>query len=374
MVDSLIRVCLRAEDAPLPSGDAEWLRLIALATEHGVAPLLWIRLKERDLPAAARAQLKAIYMKNTLRADALRAEQTRIVATFQEASIPLWTFKGPDLSESLFGDAAVRQVADIDLLIRPEDLTAADVLLARIGYARQARGELRLYANAQELLYMREAKHSHGGHGDTNNAEKRTAFAVDLHQRLLPYAERDPLAERIRAQGWTPENFLLSLCVNQITHRFSRLKYFLDVEAHLRLAGARVRWEEFLTAAQELDVAPGIFYSLDMVKRFAGAGVPEKVLDSLAPALREVTRMRRLLGRTLEEVVMRGPLRDGSAGARVALLCTRTGEARRRLLWRLLFPPESYLRQEQFAEPGAGVSSLQLRRLWRKLRSSKPAL
>jgi hypothetical protein len=196
---------------------------------------------------------------------------------------------------------------------------------------------------------------------------------VDLHQRLLPYAARDPLAERIRAGGATPENLVLYLCVNEVTHRFSKLKYLLDLDAHLRKAAATLRWEEVVPLAQELEVAPGVFYALGLALRLTGARVPEGVLSALRPPEREVVRVRRMLGGTLEEFAERCLARDGPAGARLALFCTRGGEARRRLLWRLLVPPEAYLRQELFADPGESLFSLQTRRLVRKLFGSRRA-
>jgi hypothetical protein len=373
-VETLVEICLHPDAVALPSGETEWKRIIELAIEHGVAPLLWLKLKDRPLLQQARAQLKAIYLKSVVRTDALRAEQSRIVAAFSGAGVALWTLKGPELCALLYGDATARQVTDLDLLIDPAALEGADALLTSLGYTRQVQGELAKYADAQELLFMGSVAKGDSNTEDTESTEKaKPAFAVDLHQRLLPYQERDPLGEEIRAHGFTAESLLLFLCVNQVTHRFARLKYFLDVEAQLRHNAGALQWDKFLALAGKLDCSPGVFHALDTACRFAGAAVPGEVLGELAPPPKEIARMRKILGETREEFFARGPARDGPAGFRVALLCTKRGQARRKLFWRLLLPPESYLRQELFAAPQEPLLSLRVRRVLRKIRGKAQA-
>ena len=359
MIPLLIDALLAPERARIPEDEPAWKQFFALATQHGVAPLLWLRLGKRELPAAARAQLQSIYLRNVIRIEALQAETAALIAALATAGVPVWTLKGPEVGRRLYGDSAARMVNDIDLLTRPSDFAAADLALAGAGYSRQARGDFSVFADAQELLYVKPTGQQDG-----------TPFAVDLHQRLQPYAPRDPFAERIRSAGFTEENLLLYLCLNEVTHRFAYFKHFLDVEAQLRRCGAAMQWEQFLAAARELDVVPGIFHALDLSVRFAGAPVPDAVVQALAPRASEATRFRRRVGATLQEFLARGPLRDGPGGARVTLLCMNPGAVRRQALWRMLVPPESYLRQELSADPREPLLKLRVRRWLRKLRTA----
>lgn len=357
---TLVALLARAEPPPAEMDEAAAGAVVRCALLHGVAPLLWLAAGGRDaFPPRARAHLRRIYVANLGCAERLLAEQQRLAGEFASRSLPLWTLKGPQLGIELYGDLAARQSADLDLLIRPEDLPASDRLLAELGYARAARGPIEDFREAQELLYLRIDKLE----PSPARPQPSFTFAVDLHQRLVPYAPRDPLAERVRASGWTPELLLLALAANAVTHRLSRLKYLLDVAAELRAAAPALDWNALVQAAAELDIAPGIFYVLEFAARLAGVELPESFLRRLRPAENERRRAGRILGATPAELAERGPAFDGPSGARVILLCARPGAPRWRILWRLLFPAAWYLRQEQNLEPGAWLLPYYLRRL-----------
>jgi hypothetical protein len=353
----LLALCIHPAECELPAGDAEWNALLPLALAHGVAPLLFVNLRERVLPVQVRDQLRHVYLSNSFRNEKLLAEQHRILEAFSKKSLAAWPLKGPHLSQKLYGDPAVRQVADLDLLIRPENLAACDDLLHSLGYTRQAQGDIASFRDAGELIYLRTAPDAAGSMN----------FAVDLQQRVLPYGRRDPLADRIRAQGLTPENLLLLLCVNQVAHRFSRLKYLLDVAACLRALPANFDWDDFTATAQRLDFTPGIYWSLVWAREAAGAPVPEHVLEELRPGWFSRRLAARALGDDPLTLLGRSASLDGPAGAWAILACTRGGLPRVRQFGRLLFPSPATLRQEFFDAPGRSIFYLYLVRLARKL-------
>jgi hypothetical protein len=353
----LLALCIRPAECELPAGDAEWNAVLPLALAHGVGPLLFAKLRERVLPVQARDQLRHVYLSNSFRNEKLLAEQQRILNAFSKKSLAAWSLKGPQLSQQLYGDPAVRQVTDLDLLIRPEDLAACDELLHSLGYTRQAQGDIASLRDAGELIYLSSSAEPAGS----------INFAVDLQQRVLPYGRRDPLADRIRAQNLTPENLLLLLCLNQIAHRFARLKYLLDVAACLRALPVNFDWNDFTAAAQFLHFTPGIYWSLRWARDAAGAPVPEHLLEELRPGWSSRWLAARALGDDPLALLARGALLDGPAGAWSILACTRPGLPRLGQFWRLLFPPPATLRQEFFDAPGRSILYLYLLRFTRKL-------
>ncbi len=359
-IRQLIVLCLRPRDCELPSSEAEWKSILLLAVAHGVAPLLHIQCKERELPNSIRAKLRALYVANSFRNEKLLAEQQRLFAAFSEKSISVWPLKGPHLAEKLYGDFATRQFADLDLLIQPGDLSACDAVLQSLGYFRQTHAAITTLRDAGELIYLRSAP---------DTAESFT-FAVDLQQRVLPYGRRDPLAGRIRAHGMTPENLLLLLCVNQVAHRFARLKHLVDVAAWLRALPENFNWDDFTAAARELDFTPGIYLSLLWARDAAAAPVPASVISSLRPGANTLRSLARSLGADPVETLARCAALDGPAGAWAILACTRSGLPRARQFARLLFPPPATLRQEFFATPGRPIFYLYLARLVRKIPSA----
>jgi len=371
--ERLLACCVSPGECAIPADAPAWDELLPLALFHGVAPLLYANLKGHDLPEPIRAQLRSIYVANSRRNEQLLAEQARILAAFSEKSISVWPLKGPQLGAQLYGDAAIRQVADMDLLIRPADLVACDGVLASLGYARQAPGDIAGLRDAGELIYLkdagREADQGKNGGSEEGPAWRpgQMTFAVDLQQRVLPYGQRDPLADRIRSLGMTAENLLLSLCVNQVAHRFARLKYLLDAAACLRKHGAALDWPAFLAVARELDFAPGIYLSLAWARSLADVRVPQDVLVALRPDWFTRRFAARVLGDDAVTTLLRGAALAGPYGALAILAATRPGPARWRQLWRMLFPPAAYLRQVFAAAPDDPLLPLYVRRLMGKL-------
>ena len=335
------------------SGEHSWEALIRLAAEQGVAPLLAVRTRHLRLPVPVRERLESIYSSNSIRNLRLAAEESRISAAMTAAGLRHWPLKGPSLSERLYGDIGVRQVSDLDLLVEPANLARADALLADLGYSRHTSGAIESLSAAQELIYVRGFSPSPSS-PVTSHQPPVTAFHLDLHQRLLPYVRRDPLAARVFAHGMTKENLLLYLCANQITHRFARLRYLCDVTAFLEREGASVEWDGFLSAARRMPWGPGVGLALDWAVAFAPASVPPRVLQSLRPSPLGDLLLRRSLGDGAADAASRTRLLDGPGGAYVSLGSAYLGRPTAAgIAWRMMFPSRAYVREQTGAAEDA---------------------
>jgi len=118
----------------------DWGRLVALAEQHGVRPLLLQSLKAvcwDAVPPSVRLELERFFRFNAQRNLLLAGELLRLLRSFNENEVPVVTCKGPVLAEAVYGDLSLREFRDLDLLIREQDLVSAeDILLAR-GYEAQ---------------------------------------------------------------------------------------------------------------------------------------------------------------------------------------------------------------------------------------------
>ena len=108
------------------SGLIHWKSLFDLADNHGTLPLLYQALSslEDAVPADEMRTLKQSYQTNLHKALLLSRELIRIVESLTERGIEVMPYKGLALAEILYGDIALRQSGDIDLLIRPQDFGA----------------------------------------------------------------------------------------------------------------------------------------------------------------------------------------------------------------------------------------------------------
>lgn len=104
---------------------------------HGVAPLLHARLQNAGwLDEAMRQWLAGQYNFNRQRVTKMRVELQEILALFAQNNVPLMPLKGSILTATYYTDPALRPMADLDLLIRPDDLAPAARLLGQLGYER----------------------------------------------------------------------------------------------------------------------------------------------------------------------------------------------------------------------------------------------
>jgi len=127
------RIAAAAEDG------IDWAAFLSLLDRHRILALHDVlrQVLGSRLPDPVYAQLKS------RKADACRqallqtAELIRLNKAIRDRGIDVLPLKGTMLSLQLYGDPAMRLTNDIDLLVRPEALDAADRLLQAEGYRRR---------------------------------------------------------------------------------------------------------------------------------------------------------------------------------------------------------------------------------------------
>ena len=116
---------------------AAWQRIVELAQRQRVAPLLYARLKERVIlpPPEAAQHLRGIYLATFKRNARLLDEVGKILRALRAADIPVIPLKGAYLANGVYGNIGLRQIGDVDLLVKPVDLAKALEVLRTLGYA-----------------------------------------------------------------------------------------------------------------------------------------------------------------------------------------------------------------------------------------------
>jgi hypothetical protein len=114
-----------------------------LAAQHGVRPNLvqtLSRLSWELVPAKLRQALEAFQHHHLLRTLSVSNELVRVADGFSSSGIDFATFKGPILGLQLYGDLALREYSDIDIIVPATQLKRAEEVLAAMGY-RNAQGD-----------------------------------------------------------------------------------------------------------------------------------------------------------------------------------------------------------------------------------------
>ncbi len=184
-------LCLAARPHPDLARIREHLRdgidvdvVVELAAQHGVRPNLLRALSTLSwdrVPAAMRDALERFQHSHLLRALAVSNELIGLAAAFVDARIDFAAFKGPALAMQLYGDVALREYSDIDIIVPPAEADRAERVLAGRGY-RNAQGD-----QAFRRAFLRHQRQYAFVREDVD-------AAVDLHwdfsAELLPFPLR----------------------------------------------------------------------------------------------------------------------------------------------------------------------------------------
>ena len=229
---------LQAEQAAkidkLITNGIDWQAFLALVDRHRVPALAHAALGRHatgHLPEEIRSQVKARSDQARREALQLAAETVRLAKAFNAAGIELLPLKGQLHSLELYGDPALRQARDIDIMIKPADLDQADRLLLAEGY----RCELNLCAltPGQRRLFMAAQHH-------LVYANATTATEVEVHWTLTGLWTASEtavfwdLCQTKEVMGTTflhpgDEAQLLMLCDHGAGHGWYRLKWLGDI-------------------------------------------------------------------------------------------------------------------------------------------------
>jgi hypothetical protein len=270
------------------AGGVDWPRVVEVADAHGVAPLVGRNLAALgwpDVPPAARDALETAWRVNAARS-ALHAQAlARVLAGFANAGIPAIPMKGVALSASLYGDAAARTSADLDVLVPPSAVPRAFGVLAGLGYA--ATGDPSP-ADARDLarLLTRDARLLLESNIEQVFASPDAAGCpVELHWDI---AWRWPhgavgiadlwASARPRSFGgspalaMSPEWEVLYLAVHAARHRWSALKWLVDV--HEICARGAVDWARARERAARFGLADALDLTLGACAALLGTTIP----------------------------------------------------------------------------------------------------
>lgn len=227
--------------AALDLSAIDWQRFLALVDRHDVGVPVSTTVRNHlsgVVPPPVQGELLRREKRNSYHVLGQLAELARLVRSFAAEGVTVWPLKGPLMSWQLFGRADFRRSSDLDLLVRPEDLSPAERVLLSSGYIRVCPPPQT--TPRQWRFYNRFAHHS-------KHVQPERRHRVELHwsmanSHLLPPAlARDMVSRALpvdyagfTAPALTVEDTAMYLLIHGATHNWIQLKWLLDVAACLR--------------------------------------------------------------------------------------------------------------------------------------------
>jgi putative nucleotidyltransferase-like protein len=261
----------------------QWDEVFKQAAYHRVLPALYAALQGRtEVPASIHSALRARYLRHCQRAMRFSTELAGILQHFEAREIPVIAQKGPALAHLLYGDSAVREFGDLDLLVRPADVPRAVGALTELGYEKNLKLSPR-----QEKAYLQSGYEYVFGRGTERNLIELQwnllprFYAVDVKINDLFARSQQHEFDGCRVRMLGPEDQFLFLCVHAAKHQWAQLGMIRDIAATARFD---LEWESVLRDARRLGVLRIVMVSLALADMLMGSEIRVAGVKEIAAA------------------------------------------------------------------------------------------
>jgi Uncharacterised nucleotidyltransferase len=259
----------------------DWEYLLAEAEANSITPLVERHLSSvapDAAPASALEQLKTTSRANTVRCLYLTADLLQILKLFREHEIPALPYKGPVLAAQAYGDVALREFDDLDIILRQGDIPKAHDVIVSLGY--KAKFDWILSAGASASLVP----------GEYNYRDEPRQAMVELHTEItlrhfpvkpdLDYfiGRRAPvLISDHEILTFTAEDLLPMLCIHGSKDFWERISWVADV-SELIQSHPELNWDGVMRVTESLGAVRMLYTGLALAHGLLRATLPAEIL------------------------------------------------------------------------------------------------
>ncbi len=306
----------------------EWAQLFPVAKEEGVAPILFWNMKNWDRALANvapevrsriewfREQCSAVYYQTLARNTLFFRELSRLQKGMADHSISFLALKGAQLATTIYTNIGLRQMNDLDLMIRLPDLTRALDVFKALGY--------KMWKISHNVIFV-------GGLETKLKVEVHWSLPVDNQGMSIPvpkwfWNETSKSPGGLTAADYAQFIYLAAHIVLMHGIAGSRLEWFYDLYLWLKSNAGRVDWNELFSFANQIGWSQVVMTALHETQIRFG--------DDCVRGLEE-----------FPDIPEREGMRSGNGQKRIMgaqrLLPWRL---RLKALWMLFFPDPDYVR------------------------------
>jgi len=257
----------------------DWSLLEKKAIQHGLAQLLYKNVQSccpDGIPDLILSRLAERYLANARRNLVLTSQLLKLLRLFNANQIPAIPFKGPVLAALAYGDLALREFSDLDILIKKEDVPKARALMTSSGFRlpfKWDEGPVVDQLSQYEMIFVHD----------------RSKTMVELKWNILenffscPFdidslwrGQRTGFIADKEVPTLSPEDSLLILCVHGTKHLWDHLIWVSDV-SQLIHTNRGLDWEYTMRQSASLGCQRILFLGLQLCKDLLGTSIPERV-------------------------------------------------------------------------------------------------
>ena len=271
----------RAGPVELSLSTSSLSELCEKAQFHGVFPILWRKLHDHPTIKAIGnggsegkeliERCQAIYSGLVGQCLLLRLNEARVMEALRRAQIKATTVKGPVFARLLYDVRDDRAYTDIDVLIAPEQIAAANETIASLGFVQRRKAFLDHSEDYQEYKWI---------------AKDNDSVLIEAHANLVHYKtlrRRVPFgyAELERSSNGDVEapvpQFMIAVVHGSLGHKLHKLSLVVDIlQAARRMAERDIPL--LISATREL----GLGLEVAAMLRLAGHMFADRRILALA--------------------------------------------------------------------------------------------
>ena len=292
----------RERIGPLLADKIDWEAVLRLADHHGTSLLLYQQLSNfpSGVPSSVLLLLRERFETNVHKSLFLTRELIRILDCVEGLGVEVLPYKGVVLSETYYGDMALRQSGDMDVFVRRRDVARIKQAVRNLGYTLR----LAIPDDAEEDYLSSGYEWTFDSPAGKNLLELQWAlqprfYAVDFDMEgLFERAMTASVAGRVMKTP-SADDLLLVLSLHAAKHVWGRLIWLCDI-AQLLTQG-KLNWKWIDAQARELGIERILHVTLRLTNLFLAIPIPAPAEDAVG-----ADRSAKALAEEVAAGVMRG--------------------------------------------------------------------
>jgi len=262
----------------------DWDRFLELANVNQVTSLVYRSIQRFDgIPEKVLARLREwsadIFAYNIRNFDAAR----RLSELFREEEMEIIFTKGLPYLIDIYEDMGLREMADVDILVKPEDIRKVDMLLEGEGFAPFEEKEGLDDYRAQKLYFRGDGIHLDVHRGFVGRMLHNRVLGIDPEKAWEN--KRELRRDDVRIDTLDLTHTLVYQCLHlSMQHSFSGIRWYVDINEFVRKYEKEIDWDRLVDAAGEYRIRKPVYYSLLFTKDMFDAPVPGRVMKELSGA------------------------------------------------------------------------------------------
>jgi hypothetical protein len=251
-------------------------KIIDLARRHKISALVYCNLKTHPIGTfdpQLMQELAVRYQNNSNKAVKSLQAIHQIART--KPSYLVTILKGLDVAIRAYGDLAVRDVGDIDLLVAPEYASEFYALLETQGWT----------SNMSTYRYLLTSKILRNSHHEMTlfranfpRLELHWRPTYNPHELSMRYLSKASFSTQANTglNGFNNEDLLIYLCIHGSKHGWGRLKWLFDLPNVIERI--ELDWHSLWQRADYLGVSFAVQQALLLSSKYCGVNLTERML------------------------------------------------------------------------------------------------